>query len=116
MRRILSKSCRLADQGVLLQKFIEEISKPISKDGAEHIDYVPSQIITEYFRDVMPHEFGVEIHGIKYYSIKCKGKICYVLFMDGEDVTQDDASYDASKSLCMQLATLKRMKFEDVYK
>ena len=32
-----------------LKSFIEEISKPVTKDGSEHIDYVPSQVVSEYF-------------------------------------------------------------------
>ncbi|MDO8846730.1 HEPN-associated N-terminal domain-containing protein [Methylicorpusculum sp.] len=30
--------------------FISDITKPISKDGYEHIEYVPTQIVTEHFR------------------------------------------------------------------
>ena len=33
-----------------LRKFQKAISKPITKDGKEHVDYVPTQIVSEYFR------------------------------------------------------------------
>ncbi|MDB5763955.1 MAG: hypothetical protein JWQ21_2950 [Herminiimonas sp.] len=33
-------------EGLLfLEKFVQEISQPVRKDGSEHIDYVPSQVI-----------------------------------------------------------------------
>lgn len=33
-----------------MHAFTRDLTKPVLKDGAEHIDYVPSQIVTEYFR------------------------------------------------------------------
>jgi RES domain-containing protein len=38
---------------LFLWKFAGEISQPIGKDGAEHVDYVPSQVVCEYFAQVV---------------------------------------------------------------
>ena len=89
-----------------MRKFIEEISKPIPNDGAAHIDYVPSQISTEYFRHIMPKEYKIPIHGIKYYSMKCPGKVCYVLFCDVNDLTQNNEKYEQDKYLCLSMTQL----------
>ena len=35
-----------------LHAFAHDIVKPIARDGREHIEYVPTQIVTEYFRRV----------------------------------------------------------------
>lgn len=39
-----------------LHPFADDISRPIAHDGREHIEYVPTQVVTEYvrqaFRDV----------------------------------------------------------------
>jgi len=35
-----------------LHDFVSDLSKPVKKDGREHIEYVPTQIVTEYFRHV----------------------------------------------------------------
>lgn len=35
---------------LFLQGFVKSITQPVEKDGKEHIDYVPSQVISEYFR------------------------------------------------------------------
>jgi hypothetical protein len=40
---------RLRAAAVFMQEFSRELSKPIIRDGAEQIDYVPSQIVAEYF-------------------------------------------------------------------
>ena len=37
---------------VFLQDFVDQISRQVAKDGMEHIEYVPSQIVCEYFAQV----------------------------------------------------------------
>lgn len=67
-----------------LKKFVHEISKQIERDKYEHIEYVPTQVITEYFRYVVPELAGYDIDGIIYPSAVCEGKKCCVLFFDNE--------------------------------
>ena len=38
--------------------------KPIARGGREHVDYVPTQIATEYFRRVYTDGEGNPLHGI----------------------------------------------------
>lgn len=65
-----------------LREFIDDLSKPIIKDGREHIDYVPTQIVTEYIRHIFKLENGTKICGIVYPSSRdTNGKAC-VLFAD----------------------------------
>ncbi len=40
------------DAILFLQEFAKTISRPVEKTGREHIDYVPSQIVSEYFAKV----------------------------------------------------------------
>lgn len=37
---------------LFLHAFVREISKPVTKNGSEHVDYVPSQVVCEYFTQV----------------------------------------------------------------
>ncbi len=67
---------------LFLKEFVSELSKGISRDGYEHINYVPTQIVTEYFRFVMPQIIDFEINGLIYPSSKKNGKDCCVLFFD----------------------------------
>lgn len=48
--------------------FIESISRPIRKDGREHISYVPSQVVCEYFYQVFRGAEGKQLDGIVYPS------------------------------------------------
>ncbi|WP_336702926.1 HEPN-associated N-terminal domain-containing protein [Chryseobacterium indologenes] len=61
-----------------LNSFVSDLTKPIARDGKVHIDYVPTQVVTEYFR----HMFNKKIHGIAYPSSRNKGGKAMVLFYD----------------------------------
>lgn len=70
---------------IFLQEFVDEITKPLQKDGREHINYVPSQVVSEYFAKVFKlggeeQEEGVSIDGIVYPSAVIDGGKNIVLF------------------------------------
>ena len=46
---------------LFLSKFINDLTKPIDRDYAGHIEYVPTQIVTEYFR----HVFNIQMKTLK---------------------------------------------------
>jgi RES domain-containing protein len=69
---------------LFLQNFVEEITKPLQKDGREHISYVPSQVVSEYFAKVFKigggDGEGVLLDGIVYPSAVADGGKNIVLF------------------------------------
>jgi hypothetical protein len=50
----------------------------------EHVDYVPTQIVTEYFRHRFRLSGGGSLDGIKYRSSRTGQPAC-VLFFDSDD-------------------------------
>jgi hypothetical protein len=54
------------------------------KDGREHIDYVPTQVVTEYFRHVFKDGDGQPVKGILYPSARQDGGVCCVLFFEAD--------------------------------
>lgn len=66
---------------IFLGDFVADLSKKIEKDGKEHIEYVPTQIVTEYFRF-----FGMDkgIKGMIYPSSLNPRGDCCVLFMNNK--------------------------------
>lgn len=79
---------------MFLREFVEDMTKPIDRDGREHIEYVPTQIITEYFRHIFKDNDKEQIRGIIYpSSVGDGGKSC-VLFFKSEDCTQDKSGND----------------------
>lgn len=53
-----------------LHKFNTEITKPLNPDDSNHLQYVPTQVITEYFRYMFVNNKGQHIDGIIYGSSK----------------------------------------------
>src|SRR5688572_9060324 len=62
-------------RGVLLflREFVKSISAPVVHDGREHIEYVPTQILTDYFRRKVTALDGSALDGIVYPSARRRG-------------------------------------------
>ena len=65
---------------IFLESFIKEITKPVEKDGSEHIEYVPSQVVSEYFALVFLSGNGEQLDGVLYPSAVHPGGRNLVLF------------------------------------
>lgn len=66
---------------LFLDGFVDAISEPTKKDGREHIDYVPSQIVSEYFAQVFTlAEKDENLDGMMYPSAVMPGGKNIVLF------------------------------------
>ncbi len=73
-----------------------QISRPIERGNSVHVDYVPTQVVTEFIRDQLTWE-GHRIDGIKYYSSVRKDHVSYVLFANQRNLfltTNSQASGD----------------------
>ncbi len=64
---------------------VRDMTKSIEKDGKEHIEYIPTQVITEYLRFPFNKNRNNKIEGIIYSSSKEKGKIASVFFWDNKE-------------------------------
>jgi hypothetical protein len=73
-----------------LHDFNADLTKSIAKDGREHIEYVPSQIVTEYVRYRLPEKAHRQVKGIVYRSARRRKGIGCVLFFAHEDITLKD--------------------------
>lgn len=69
-----------------LRSFAADLGKPISLDGQEHIEYVPTRVITEYLRFIP----DFDVHGILFRSSQNDGVNC-VLFCGPEGCVDPDA-------------------------
>jgi hypothetical protein len=82
---------------IFLTNFLDDFTKEVKKDGREHIEYVPTQVVTEYFRRVFRTIEGDRLRGVIYPSARIEGGISYVLFFTNEDCTQDDDSEERNE-------------------
>lgn len=69
---------------LFLQHFAEDLAASVDHEARGHIDYVPTQIITEYFRSRYATVEG-PLDGIRYRSAKRPGHASLVLFATREN-------------------------------
>ena len=84
-----------------LREFVSDLSCSIKHDGKEHIEYVPTQIVTEYFRFPFNEYKKNKIEGIIYPSSKNKNYNSCVLFYNNDECL---------KKLAFMESTLKTQK------
>ncbi|MFC0263825.1 HEPN-associated N-terminal domain-containing protein [Fontibacter flavus] len=97
---------------IFIKRFVEEITKPVDyRKQKDSIEYIPSQIITEYFRYVLTKK-GHRIDGIVYRSSKNPGKNCFVIFADS-DSCAEEGSHQDNHLLLMKKDSIKTQKVED---
>jgi hypothetical protein len=71
---------------MFLAEFVSSITVPVHHDGREHIDYVPTQILTEYFRKLVKGPDGVGLDGIAYPSARRTGGRSIVVFAANDEL------------------------------
>ena len=69
---------------IFLREISRDISRPIDRDDRIHIEYVPTQVVTEYLRTVTTVD-GRRVDGIRYNSSRPNAQKSLVLF-----ATQDN--------------------------
>jgi hypothetical protein len=72
-----------------LKSFVQDCTQSVVKDGGEHIDYVPTQVVTEFFRYLFKDSDGNSCDGLLYPSVRNQSGVCCVIFCSAEDCTQD---------------------------
>lgn len=70
---------------IFLHEVSREISKPIPRNDRINIDYVPTQVVTEYIKTRLLSKKR-KIEGIRYPSSVHPGHVSYVLFADQKSI------------------------------
>jgi len=92
-----------------MRDFITDFTKPIERSDRAHAEYVPTQVVTEYFRHVYRTEEGAQIDGIIYPSSKT-GQKAIVIFadsracIDAEDAAEQRTLLRLDKAVDVSLA------------
>jgi hypothetical protein len=72
-----------------LYDFVRDLGANVEPGDREHVDYVPTQVVTEWFRSAFKYE-GSRIDGIYYPSAARRGGMSIVLFADRNDLRLTD--------------------------
>lgn len=92
-----------------LHAFAADLVKRIARDGREHIEYVPTQIVTEFFRRVFRDAQGKPLDGLLYRSSRPGAGTACVLFAENDQCAEADFVGKPSK----QLLTLHAVTHEE---
>lgn len=71
-----------------IREFAKRVVEPITRDDRAHINYVPTQIVTEFFRHAFLNHPAGRVSGIRYRS-SLTGDPCYVVFCDNNQCVED---------------------------
>ncbi|MBK7845117.1 MAG: RES domain-containing protein [Bdellovibrionales bacterium] len=72
---------------IFLRMFRDDIMKPVKRDGREHVEYIPSQIFTEYIRFYVKNGLH-SINGICYPSTQNSNGLNYALFLSSDQIEE----------------------------
>ncbi|OBF25084.1 RES family NAD+ phosphorylase [Mycobacterium sp. ACS4331] len=75
-----------------LRRFVADVIKPVELDAREHIEYVPTQVFTEYIRQSFPGR----LDGMIFPSAQGAGSNV-VLFYDNEFVKDEGKANDYTR-------------------
>lgn len=73
---------------LFMKAFVDDIAKVSDRDGREHIDYVPAQIVTEYFRRVFRLSDGRRLDGVAFPSTRYRNGQNLALFVSRDDIRE----------------------------
>ncbi|SMN14906.1 hypothetical protein CRYPA_1043 [uncultured Candidatus Thioglobus sp.] len=85
--------------------FVSDFTRPIERSDRAHIDYVPTQVVTEYIRYLFKSEKENQIDGIMYPSSKNDGKKAIVIFANSDQCVESAES--SKEGAILQLVSVE---------
>ncbi len=103
---------------IFFHEFVKDLSKSVLKDDREHIEYVPTQIVTEYFKHLFHHagddNVRDRVYGIIYPSSQHDGGKACVLFASNEQCVDKGGSYSSMDVPILELINISEEKLSCV--
>lgn len=85
-----------------IHEFVDDLTKPVSRTSSS-IEYVPTQVVTEYVRRRMRTEGGKSLDGVRYKSSKLGGGIAVVIFAEQENCVPSESSFSFPEEQILKL-------------
>ncbi|MFZ2537333.1 MAG: RES family NAD+ phosphorylase, partial [Oscillospiraceae bacterium] len=90
-----------------LRSFLSDFTSPIEKDGREHIEYVPTQIVAEYLRFIHQKDGNINIDGILYRSARQSDTSACVLFINSDQSVDPGKENQMTTLVLTEVETFK---------
>jgi RES domain/HEPN/RES N-terminal domain 1 len=86
-----------------LHGFRRDVSGAVKRDGRQHIEYVPTQVVAEYLRYVFKDGSGEQIQGVAWGSSRVQGTRNVALFMDASQCVEAGGASDGFSEPLVEL-------------
>jgi len=93
--------------------FRREVSRPIERDDRIHIEYVPTQAVTEYFRHLFRDNEGRSVDGFAYESTRAPGRRNVPLFVDNDHCLERDEREPVLDGLVLEIHGRERRRVSE---
>lgn len=90
-----------------LKSFLKDFSRSVVRDGHEHVDYVPTQVLTEYFRLIVRSE-NEPVRGIVYPSTRRSNGKSVVLFANRKNCISSSQTVTDESMLRLVSGSIRR--------
>ena len=98
------------DALAFLHRFVKEIMRPVEHDRRVHIDYVPTQVLTEYFRHHLMSEGTERIDGIVYPSARRKNGRSIAIFASHRELDPSRPDHKRGPVLVLDQSSVGRVR------
>jgi hypothetical protein len=98
----------IRDDMVFLVDFLKDFTRPIERTNRVHVDYVPTQVVTEFIRHIFKDVSGKSIDGVVYPSSRSEDGKAIVVFAESEQCI-DDGETILDRSLLVLKRTFTRI-------
>jgi len=90
-----------------LHGFESNLTKPIERDDKTHLEYVPTQVVTEFVRHRLGGISGKHIDGILFQSSRARGTIVTVIFADPDQCGPRSSASVSAPDILLALSTVR---------
>ena len=103
---------RERDQLLFLKEFVKSITQPVTKASTDHTDYVPTQLLTEYFKNNYKTRESTPLDGIMYPSAQHQHGASIVIFATHDDINTPSTpeGQAAIPILTINAASIRRVR------
>ena len=95
---------------IFLRDFKKDVSRPITPDQEVHVEYTPTQVVSEYLRHRFSNASGKTVSGVLYESAKAKGGKNVALFIESERVEGVPSESFKPKTPLLRLLNVKERR------
>lgn len=97
-----------------LRAFEEDITKPVERSTESHLEYVPTQVVTEYVRHRLRTPQGDQLDGILYRSSRRLGSHAVVIFAEPEHCGPRDKAHVMDPESFLELFQVSYAAYHEI--